>query len=766
MVGVRPGALEPPDRRGGPPRRARARRRWPSCRAPPALLELARIFRRWSEPRATRAATCATLVLVSTSGGDAAAPPARARRARSGPAGRSTPCSCSATWPAARSRKPWVVPWSNGRAAGAARAPAHGRGGGARGGRRRRRAARARSAQWARRALPLTVSEQGALGARRAARRAAQRPRRARAGARRAACRASALGAFGRARAARGDSRSTPPASRRAGDDGRRSPASRRASSRCAACCPTGRCGCWSARCCCPALLAALDASSAPAAAGCRWRAGSRWVAAGALPFLLAWLWLRLLGARPARSTRPPAPVLPAALPLGRGRRRRAGLRRRSCSRWRWSACAAPRSRARLARGTPGRRRRGGGAGALLVIAASSRVVWVVNPYAAGAAACPPRTCGCSSRAPGSRAARRRSRGPRASPPGSLRRALVVARLRARARRSARSTLRLAARSLVPAGGHMLGCAARSLRRCSRLPAPGVVRDRCARAAPRWPPRTPARARSRTRGPARLRRARLARRHGVRPEPMTAGPRSRRSAARPAAPCAAGSLDRPDRRRRAAARRRGADARSGRSRVSALYAQLQQGKLDDQLDAARAAPSSPPVDRRALARAARPRPPARLRRARAAPRAPTTGEPVGPASAIPRDRRLDAVVVAGTGHRRPAHGARATTPARRCRARAARSAIAGHRTTYGAPFRTIDELDPATGSSSTMPYGRFVYRSSGRGSSPPTAIWVTDRVGLRPARAVGLPPALLGRAAHRRVRAADRSRARAATGVA
>ena len=38
------------------------------------------------------------------------------------------------------------------------------------------------------------------------------------------------------------------------------------------------------------------------------------------------------------------------------------------------------------------------------------------------------------------------------------------------------------------------------------------------------------------------------------------------------------------------------------------------------------------------------------------------------------------------------------------------SAIAGHRTTYGAPFRHIDELDPGDRIIIDMPDGRFVYR--------------------------------------------------------
>jgi LPXTG-site transpeptidase (sortase) family protein len=37
-------------------------------------------------------------------------------------------------------------------------------------------------------------------------------------------------------------------------------------------------------------------------------------------------------------------------------------------------------------------------------------------------------------------------------------------------------------------------------------------------------------------------------------------------------------------------------------------------------------------------------------------------------------------------------------------------AIAGHRTTYLAPFRTIDTLEPGDEVIASMPYGRFVYR--------------------------------------------------------
>ena len=56
-------------------------------------------------------------------------------------------------------------------------------------------------------------------------------------------------------------------------------------------------------------------------------------------------------------------------------------------------------------------------------------------------------------------------------------------------------------------------------------------------------------------------------------------------------------------------------------------------------------------------------------------------------------------------------------------------AIAGHRTTYGAPFRTIDRLERGTGSTSgcaTAPTSTACRRP---GSSTPPRLSVTDNVG-------------------------------------
>jgi len=157
--------------------------------------------------------------------------------------------------------------------------------------------------------------------------------------------------------------------------------------------------------------------------------------------------------------------------------------------------------------------------------------------------------------------------------------------------------------------------------------------------------------------------------------------------------------------------------------VSSLYARAQQDKLDHRLaQIERAGPSS--LERRALARL--PSDGRRLRfAARAAlPRA-RVGDPVGRlrAEAI----GLDEVVVQGTeaamlrkgpGHYpdSPLPGARGTV------------AIAGHRTTYGAPFRDVDDLDRADRIELRMPYGRFTYRVERTRIVAPTATWVTRRV--------------------------------------
>jgi sortase A len=56
-------------------------------------------------------------------------------------------------------------------------------------------------------------------------------------------------------------------------------------------------------------------------------------------------------------------------------------------------------------------------------------------------------------------------------------------------------------------------------------------------------------------------------------------------------------------------------------------------------------------------------------------------------------------------------------------------AIAGHRTTYLAPFRHIDLLSPGDKIVLKMPYAQFTYVVQYHKIVLPTALWVTDNVG-------------------------------------
>jgi sortase A len=56
------------------------------------------------------------------------------------------------------------------------------------------------------------------------------------------------------------------------------------------------------------------------------------------------------------------------------------------------------------------------------------------------------------------------------------------------------------------------------------------------------------------------------------------------------------------------------------------------------------------------------------------------------------------------------------------------TAIAGHRTTYLAPFRHIDELGHGDTIELDMPYGRFTYVVERHRIVKPTALWVIGRV--------------------------------------
>jgi sortase A len=157
--------------------------------------------------------------------------------------------------------------------------------------------------------------------------------------------------------------------------------------------------------------------------------------------------------------------------------------------------------------------------------------------------------------------------------------------------------------------------------------------------------------------------------------------------------------------------------------LSALYSRLQQGRLDDKLAHLEGTePSS--VDRHVLARLG-----TLDRRLAYAARALNSrthdGDPLGRIR-IP-SIGVSKVLIAGTGtsdlRLGPGHypgtplpGARGTV------------AVAVHRTTYGAPFRKIDQLGRGDRVELRMPYGTFVYAVEQRRIVLPTATWVTHRV--------------------------------------
>jgi sortase A len=157
--------------------------------------------------------------------------------------------------------------------------------------------------------------------------------------------------------------------------------------------------------------------------------------------------------------------------------------------------------------------------------------------------------------------------------------------------------------------------------------------------------------------------------------------------------------------------------------VSALYARLQQGELQGQLDRLeRVRPT--PVEQRAIEKLPDPR--RRLAfAARALDRKTDDGDALGK---LRIDRiGLSTVFVEGTnaGDLRsgPGHFEDTPLPGRR-----GTVGIAGHRTTYGAPFRNLDKVRSGDEIMIVMPYGRFTYRVERKRIVEPTAVWVTNRV--------------------------------------
>jgi sortase A len=157
--------------------------------------------------------------------------------------------------------------------------------------------------------------------------------------------------------------------------------------------------------------------------------------------------------------------------------------------------------------------------------------------------------------------------------------------------------------------------------------------------------------------------------------------------------------------------------------VSAVYAQWRQDALADDLDDLRE-PDLGPAEVKALERLPLDKDRAAFL-ARALKRRTDAGDAVGRIRIPEVD--LSTVVVEGTdgGSLRKGPGHYPETPLPGIRGTVA---IAGHRTTYGAPFRDLDKLEERDSIVVEMPYGRFVYRVEESRIVDPSATWVTKRV--------------------------------------
>ena len=158
--------------------------------------------------------------------------------------------------------------------------------------------------------------------------------------------------------------------------------------------------------------------------------------------------------------------------------------------------------------------------------------------------------------------------------------------------------------------------------------------------------------------------------------------------------------------------------------VSAIYGRLSQRALDAELRRAERL-ELPAKEQRVLRRLRTPsqRMGFLARRAR---RSASPGRAIGRIRA--RAAGIDFAVVHGTDpkslRRGPGHYPRSSMPGQ-----SGTVAIAGHRTTYQAPFRRLDDFEAGNEIRLDMPYGRFVYRVERTRIVSPDAWWVTRDVG-------------------------------------
>ena len=156
--------------------------------------------------------------------------------------------------------------------------------------------------------------------------------------------------------------------------------------------------------------------------------------------------------------------------------------------------------------------------------------------------------------------------------------------------------------------------------------------------------------------------------------------------------------------------------------VSAVYAKITQDRLGSELDRISVADLS--AAQRDALRTLRTEQRRMAFLARALRRDVQEGDPVGRI----RSKRIgiDYVVVEGTDpatlRKGPGHYTQTSLPGL-----SGTVAIAGHRTTYAAPFRELDTLRPRDRITVEMPYGTFTYAVQRTKIVSPKALWVIRR---------------------------------------
>ncbi len=159
--------------------------------------------------------------------------------------------------------------------------------------------------------------------------------------------------------------------------------------------------------------------------------------------------------------------------------------------------------------------------------------------------------------------------------------------------------------------------------------------------------------------------------------------------------------------------------------ISSLYGDIQQQQAVDQLNALNSS-SAQVADFAATKKVLSPRARALILARRFSSRL-IDGQAIGRIR-VPAMGGLNSVVVQGTGtsdlQKGPGHYPTTSLPGE-----AGTVAIAGHRTTYAAPFNKINEIAKGDRITLEMPYGTFIYTVTGTAIVDPSDVSVVDGVG-------------------------------------